>query len=96
MNKQLAFLTFLLFLPSLTPAQRQPATRVNSGQAAASCPTVVGHRGLLKHAQENTLANFAACVELRIGFEFDIRRSTVTMGTPASISRRPKPIDSDS
>ncbi len=38
-------------------------------------PWVVAHRGLLKHAPENTLANFRACFELRIGFEVDVRRS---------------------
>jgi glycerophosphoryl diester phosphodiesterase/dienelactone hydrolase len=37
---------------------------------------VVGHRGLLKQAPENTLANFRACLELRLGFEFDVRRTT--------------------
>jgi glycerophosphoryl diester phosphodiesterase len=29
----------------------------------------------LRHAPENTLAAFRACLELRIGFEFDVRRS---------------------
>jgi glycerophosphoryl diester phosphodiesterase len=38
-------------------------------------PRVVGHRGLLLHAPENTLANFAACLDLRLGFEFDVQRS---------------------
>ncbi|MBM3835601.1 MAG: hypothetical protein FJ403_20490 [Verrucomicrobia bacterium] len=38
-------------------------------------PRIVAHRGLLKHAPENTLANFRACLELRIGFEFDVRRT---------------------
>ena len=38
-------------------------------------PLVIAHRGLLKHAPENTLANFRACLELRIGFEVDVRRS---------------------
>src|SRR5688572_5961368 len=33
-------------------------------------PLVVGHRGLLRHAPENTLAGFRACLELRLGFEF--------------------------
>ena len=37
--------------------------------------SIVAHRGLLKHAPENTLANFRACLQLRIGFEFDVRRS---------------------
>lgn len=36
---------------------------------------VVAHRGLLLHAPENTLANFRACLELRIGFEFDVQRT---------------------
>lgn len=38
-------------------------------------PPVVAHRGLLKHAPENTLANFRACLELRLGFEFDVERT---------------------
>lgn len=36
---------------------------------------VVAHRGLLRHAPENTLANFRACLELRLGFEFDVERT---------------------
>lgn len=38
-------------------------------------PLVVAHRGLLLHAPENTLANFRACLELRLGFEFDVART---------------------
>jgi glycerophosphoryl diester phosphodiesterase len=38
-------------------------------------PLIVAHRGLLRHAPENTLANFRACLELRLGFEFDVERS---------------------
>ncbi len=38
-------------------------------------PLVVAHRGLLLHAPENTLANFRACLELRLGFEFDVQRT---------------------
>ncbi len=38
-------------------------------------PLVVAHRGLLLHAPENTLANFRACLELRIGFEFDVQQT---------------------
>src|SRR3954452_23478771 len=37
-------------------------------------PLPVAHRGLLRHAPENTLANFRACLELRLGFEFAVRR----------------------
>ena len=38
-------------------------------------PQLVGHRGLMRHAPENTLAGFGACIELGLGFELDIRRS---------------------
>jgi glycerophosphoryl diester phosphodiesterase len=38
-------------------------------------PRIVGHRGLMRHAPENTLAGFAACLQLRLGFELDIRRT---------------------
>ena len=41
----------------------------------ADPPRIVGHRGLMRHAPENTLAGFAACIQLRLGFELDIRRS---------------------
>lgn len=45
-------------------------------EAPTAAPTlVVAHRGLLKHSPENTLSNFRACLELRIGFEVDVRRS---------------------
>ena len=42
-----------------------------ASQAMAEGPYVVAHRGFLRHAPENTLANFRACLELRIGFEVD-------------------------
>jgi len=34
---------------------------------------IVAHRGLLNHAPENTLLNFRACMDLRFGFEVDVR-----------------------
>ena len=43
--------------------------------SATEPPYVVAHRGLLIHAPENTLGNFQACLELRLGFEFDIKRT---------------------
>lgn len=36
-------------------------------------PIPIAHRGLLRHAPENTLPAFAACLELGMGFELDIR-----------------------
>ncbi len=46
-----------------------------SGAAEPGGPLIVAHRGLLLHAPENTLANFRACLELRLGFEFDVERT---------------------
>ena len=43
--------------------------------AEPSRPLIVAHRGLLLHAPENTLPNFRACLELRLGFEFDVQRT---------------------
>jgi len=43
--------------------------------ARGADPVVVGHRGLPKHAPEETLATFAACAELRVAFELDVRRT---------------------
>ena len=47
----------------------------NSIAAEPPQPLIVAHRGLLRHAPENTLANFRACLELRLGFEFDVQRT---------------------
>ena len=48
------------------------ATRAEAQEAGR--PAIVAHRGLLLDSPENTLSNFSACVELRLGFEFDVRR----------------------
>lgn len=37
--------------------------------------SVIAHRGLLRDAPENTLPNFAACLDVHLGFEFDVRRT---------------------
>jgi glycerophosphoryl diester phosphodiesterase len=42
---------------------------------AASEPAIIAHRGLFREAPENTLSAFGACLELRLGFELDIRRT---------------------
>ena len=39
-------------------------------------PLAIAHRGLLRHAPENTLSSFAACLELRMGIELDIRTTS--------------------
>lgn len=44
-------------------------------EVQAADPLLVGHRGLVRHAPENTLAAFAACLKLRLGLELDIRRT---------------------
>lgn len=53
-------LTLSLFIISLT-------------NLSASDPVLIAHRGLLRHAPENTLPAFASCLELGMGFELDIR-----------------------
>ena len=40
---------------------------------STTSPIPIAHRGLLRHAPENTLPAFAACLELGIGFELDVR-----------------------
>jgi len=41
----------------------------------ATAPALIGHRGLLRDAPENTLTSFRACIELALGFEMDVRRT---------------------
>ncbi|MDD4869403.1 MAG: glycerophosphodiester phosphodiesterase family protein [Kiritimatiellae bacterium] len=38
-------------------------------------PILIGHRGLLRHAPENTMPAFVSCVELSFGFELDVYSS---------------------
>jgi len=57
----------------------RPGKALRHGPARSSKnppPAVIGHRGLIHHAPENTLAAFQACLSLRLGFELDVRRST--------------------
>lgn len=60
---------WLLFSVWLLLAATQPLA-VEAGE-----PLIVAHRGLLQHAPENTLSNFRACLELRLGFEFDVKQT---------------------
>ncbi len=43
--------------------------------ANAAEPRVVGHRGLIRHAPEQTMADFDACIDLRLDFELDVRKT---------------------
>ncbi len=56
-------------------ARRQALAFLRAHLRADTRPAVVGHRGLMRHAPENTLAGFAACLELGLGFELDVRRT---------------------
>ncbi|MFH1300183.1 MAG: glycerophosphodiester phosphodiesterase family protein [Planctomycetota bacterium] len=66
MNPYCKFLTLLLTVLFVS---------VDLYAADAKRPLIVAHRGLLKVAPENTVANFRACLELRLGFEFDVQRT---------------------
>lgn len=44
-----------------------------TGSVDGADPIAIAHRGLLRHAPENTLPAFAVCIELGMGFELDIR-----------------------
>ncbi len=46
-----------------------------STTSPAAEPILVGHRGLLRHAPENTIPALSACIERGMGFELDIRTS---------------------
>ena len=63
--RQRLILSILACLVALPATADEPRRR----------PLIVGHRGLLQAAPENTLAAFRACLALRLGFEFDIRRT---------------------
>ncbi len=52
-----------------------PPVRIRAAERLAAPPMLVGHRGLLRHAPENTLAAFGACLDLNLGFELDVRRA---------------------
>jgi glycerophosphoryl diester phosphodiesterase len=66
--------SFAVLLTIMTTTFLAASPGANGAEPAAR-PLVVGHRGLLKHAPENTLAGFRAALSLRVGFEVDIRQS---------------------
>src|SRR5688572_2533880 len=63
------FLLWSVLLEARSGVAQLPA------KEAQALPALVGHRGLINHAPENTLAGFAACLDLRLGCEVDIHRS---------------------
>lgn len=68
---KLNFPVTLLILRILLPAASEaPAS---ADELMPCSPIPIAHRGLLRHAPENTLPAFAACLELGMGFELDIR-----------------------
>ena len=67
-----AALSWLALAGPLSPLIADDAKPPDDDPAAAR-PILVAHRGLLRHAPENTLPAFAACLELRMGFELDVR-----------------------
>ncbi len=60
---------------SPAPGDLAPLRSSEPVRAGPEQTKIVAHRGLLRHAPENTLANFRACLELRLGFEFDVQRT---------------------
>ena len=54
-----------------TPKVPPPPTPV----VPPAVPVPVGHLGLPDFAPENTLSGFAACLNLRLGYELDVRRT---------------------
>ena len=55
------------------------------GSLHADDPILIAHRGLLRHAPENTLPAFASCLELGMGFELDTARNTGYLVFAASV-----------
>ena len=63
---------------SQTHGSEKPRVEVHrydplTGKRKQEAPIPIAHRGLLRHAPENTLPAFAACLDLGMGFELDIR-----------------------
>ncbi len=52
-----------------------PSTSRLCAQTLVPSPKIIGHRGLIYEAPENTLAAFSTCINLRIGIELDVRRT---------------------
>ncbi len=60
---------------ALTALLTTACLAVPAAEPPAKRPMIFAHRGLAKHAPENTLANFRACLDLQLGIELDVRRA---------------------
>lgn len=67
-----------LLLPTVCLLLVSPAVAqdVIEAKVLPQRPSIVAHRGLQLHVPENTLGNFRACLELRLGFEFDVQATS--------------------
>ena len=68
-SRNRVWFALLLTVAWTQPHAAEETTQLDSTRA----PIAVAHRGLLREAPENTLPAFAACLELGLGFELDIR-----------------------
>src|SRR5205823_10885751 len=68
-------LTVLVLLTAIFGHAAPPEKKQHQSENVKPLPRIIGHRGLMFDTPENTLAGFAACLEQRVGFELDIRRS---------------------
>jgi glycerophosphoryl diester phosphodiesterase len=73
----LARVALLVVLAVAAGGSLPPPAGGEAAEAATSPgpPRVVGHRGLPFHAPEETPADFAACIDLRLDVELDVRRT---------------------
>ena len=67
-------LIFTLSLITIYPAEKALIEKY-SGEQQVSRPYVIGHRGMMLMAPENTLSAYRSCVEKGIGIEIDVRTS---------------------
>ena len=65
-----------------------PEAPASADESKPIRPIPIAHRGLLCHAPENTLPAFAACLELGMGFELDIRTTKGCNRLPARVAWR--------
>jgi glycerophosphoryl diester phosphodiesterase len=75
LRQALGLAVALTLVATTSAADADPDQGARQPDQGMPIPRIIGHRGLIRHAPENTLAGFAACIDLRLGFELDVRRS---------------------